>query len=333
MKIEHFEDIENIQHEIDDFFTISPRSNFFQSTKAFLFFKRVKGFSPHYFISFEDGKILGILLAIFINDGGRIKQYFSARCIVYGGPLVLENDSAVAFALLRALSIFTKTKAIYTEIRNLYDASTYKKAFLNNGFTFVEHLNYIVPIKSVAENKKLLSSSRRRQIQKGEKQGAIIDEAHDDRDIYDFYKILNELYQRRIKKPLPDISFFLAFYQMRELGKVFIIRHSDQIIGGIICPVDSKTIYEWYVCGLDEQFKECYPSVLATWAPIEYAAKNGLQSFDFLGAGKPGDDYGVREFKSKFGGALVDYGRYIRINRPFLYRFGLAAMKIVGKFT
>jgi len=99
-----------------------------------------------------------------------------------------------------------------------------------------------------------------------------------------------------------------------------------------MCPIYQKTIYEWYLAGIDGVFKNIYPSVLATWAPIEYAAKNGLKYFDFMGAGKPDDDYGVRQFKSKFGGMEVEYGRYLFINKPLLYnvgKFGLWLNKII----
>ena len=81
----------------------------------------------------------------------------------------------------------------------------------------------------------------------------------------------------------------------------------------------NKVIYEWYVCGLDQDYKNIYPSVLATWAAIEYGLKNNLETFDFMGVGVPDKDYGVREFKSKFGGELVNFGRFGRINNHFIY--------------
>jgi serine/alanine adding enzyme len=81
------------------------------------------------------------------------------------------------------------------------------------------------------------------------------------------------------------------------------------------------TVFEWYVCGLDEVFKGkgIYPSVLATWAAIEYAASNSFRQFDFMGVGKPDVPYGVRDFKKKFGGVVVNHGRYIRINNKSMY--------------
>jgi lipid II:glycine glycyltransferase (peptidoglycan interpeptide bridge formation enzyme) len=49
-----------------------------------------------------------------------------------------------------------------------------------------------------------------------------------------------------------------------------------------------------------------------------------------MGAGAPDQDYGVREFKARFGGELVNYGRFIRINNKFLFNLGKCGMKILG---
>jgi len=58
---------------------------------------------------------------------------------------------------------------------------------------------------------------------------------------------------------------------------------------------------------------------MATWAAIDYALKNNIKAFDFMGVGVPDKDYGVRDFKAKFGGEQVNYGRFGRINNKFLY--------------
>jgi lipid II:glycine glycyltransferase (peptidoglycan interpeptide bridge formation enzyme) len=61
---------------------------------------------------------------------------------------------------------------------------------------------------------------------------------------------------------------------------------------------------------------------LATWAGIEYAANHHFDKFDFMGAGKPDESYGVREFKSKFGGTLLEHGRFLYICNSGLYKLG-----------
>ena len=99
-----------------------------------------------------------------------------------------------------------------------------------------------------------------------------------------------------------------------------------------MCPVmDNRVIYELFVCGKDAMFKNKYPSVMATWAAMDYAANTGIALFDFMGAGKPNEEYGVREFKSKFGGKLVEYGRYRCVSKPFLFAVGKFGVKLMKK--
>jgi lipid II:glycine glycyltransferase (peptidoglycan interpeptide bridge formation enzyme) len=96
-----------------------------------------------------------------------------------------------------------------------------------------------------------------------------------------------------------------------------------------MCPIlEGRAIYELYICGLDDEYKEQYPSVMATWAAMEYATQNNIPIFDFMGAGKPDERYGVREFKARFGGELVEYGRFIKINQPVLYKLGKFGLKL-----
>jgi lipid II:glycine glycyltransferase (peptidoglycan interpeptide bridge formation enzyme) len=155
--------------------------------------------------------------------------------------------------------------------------------------------------------------------------GATVVEPESVKQVYEFYSILKHLYRQKVKKPLPDVSFFESFYHKTNAeghGKIFLVQHEGKIIGGILCPMmKNKSMFEWYVCGLDKLYvaKNIYPSVLATWAALEYATLNNIRQFDFMGLGKPGVKYGVRDFKLRFGGKVVNYGRLIRINRPVFY--------------
>jgi serine/alanine adding enzyme len=132
---------------------------------------------------------------------------------------------------------------------------------------------------------------------------------------------------------LPAWDFFEEFYKLTKedrLGTIQLVEYRGKIIGGILSPVTpGKTIYEWYVCGLDQQYKELYPSVLATWAGIDYAVKNNIPRFDFMGVGIPDREYGVREFKARFGGEMVNYGRFARINQRFFYGISEAGYNIL----
>ena len=50
-----------------------------------------------------------------------------------------------------------------------------------------------------------------------------------------------------------------------------------------------------------------------------------------MGAGKPNEKYGVRDFKAEFGGELVEYGRNLFIFNRLLYNVGKLGVKIMKK--
>jgi lipid II:glycine glycyltransferase (peptidoglycan interpeptide bridge formation enzyme) len=130
--------------------------------------------------------------------------------------------------------------------------------------------------------------------------------------------------------PKEFFDFFRKHLVPNGLGKFLLIRHEGKIIGGIVCPIfPGKAIYEWYIAGMDKEYKDQYPSILSTWAAIAEGQKMELKHFDFLGAGKPDADYGVRDFKAKFGGELIQYGRYEKIHQPFLMKIGILGLKLL----
>jgi lipid II:glycine glycyltransferase (peptidoglycan interpeptide bridge formation enzyme) len=320
-----------------------PRGNIFQTPEIFELFKKTGNYEPLLFSTMgENDELTGILLAVIQKEHPGMLGYFSSRTVVWGGPIIKssnsETEKLIIGILLKELYKAVHLRTIYIQIRNLFDMSCYIDEFQKNGYRFDEHLNYIVETGKREETEKKVSKSKKRQIKKSLKSGAKIIEPSYIKQIEEFYHILKNLYKRKIKRPLPDWSFFKAFYELsrkNKVGKYFLIEYDKKIVGGIMCPIyKNTTIYEWYVCGLDGIYNGVYPSVLASWAPIDYALKKGLKCFDFMGAGKSDQYYGVREFKSKFGGRLVKFGRFERINNKTLFiigKFGLKILKALKK--
>lgn len=311
-----------------------PNGNFFQTPDFVDLINSVPNYKGGVIAHIEESNIKGILVYMEQREGSGIKGLFTERCIVIGGPLILneEKTSEIVISLLEKLH--KQTNAIYIEFRNLFDTSNLTSTFESSNYSLKAHTNFIVPISPDPEKTLLLlNSSRRRQVRKSLKSGAEIIIPNSLEEVKVFYKILVQLYTHKINKPLPPWAFYSSFFLNQNIGKYFLIRFQGQIIGGIMCPIFKNTVFEWFIAGLDGNYKDIYPSVLATWAPMEYAAKNRLKYFDFMGAGNPNKNYGVREFKSKFGGREVFFGRYLLIKKPLLYTLGKLGLIIMNKLT
>ena len=147
-------------------------------------------------------------------------------------------------------------------------------------------------------------------------------------DIREWYEILKELYRTKVKTPLWPEEFFLEAYR-QGVGKFLLVKHNNHVIGGSMVVSDGRTVYEWFECGRNAEYKEQYPSVMATWAGMKLAHEMGCARYDMMGAGEPGVPYGVRDFKSEFGGAMVEHGRFLCVCKPLLYKIGVLAVKML----
>lgn len=302
----------------------------FQSVSFFRLFNSVEQLSADAFAVIEDDEIKALAVVTIQEETG-LKSLFSRRAIIYGGPLADEKCPQALDALLKAVKVNLSSGTIYLETRNLSDYSLLKEVFSRNGYDYVPYLNYIVDTGNPELLIQNISKSRLRQIKKSQRQSVKCLEAQNENEVMLFYLMLKDFYKKKIKKPLPREDFFINLFR-QGLGKYLLVWHEDDLIGGILCPfLPEKVLYEFYICGRDEKFRELYPSVMATWSAMEYASRNNYQSFDFMGAGKPDEQYGVRDFKERFGGRQVEFGRFLMIRKPVLYYIGKSALQLKRK--
>lgn len=281
----------------------------------------------------QASRLKAVCVGYVTKANSALKQFFTRRAIIIGGPLLAEDISDEELsALLNAVKNLPSLQGragerlpIYIETRNFHDYSRWKTVFKANGFAYHPHLNIQVACNAMHT----MSEQRQRQVKKAIKNGAEICEASSEQEIRDWYQILRQLYRQKVRTPLWSETFFLQFYHS-GVGKYLLVKYEGKVIGGMMCPIFAgKAIYEWYVCGLDEEYREQYPSVMATYAAIEYGKQKGIPMFDFMGAGVPDKPYGVRDFKMEFGGEVVEYGRYLHIRKPLLYKIGKLGVKIL----
>ena len=279
----------------------------------------------------EENNILkGIVVALLQAEYG-IKRHFTARTIINGGPLLADDisDEALQLLLKKTISVLRR-HCIYIETRNLNDYSRWHSSFEKCGFSYVPHYNFHIDVSDGESIDKRMDKSRRRRIRRATENGVTI--SCENPDIKGFYDILSNLYRTKIHKPLPPFSMFEQLGKM-PFAKYFIVKDTlDNTIGGqLILMLEQRVAYAWYCCGLDKEYHDLYPSIMANYAAIRYAADNGFERYDMMGAGTPKEDYGVRDFKAQFGGTLVEHGRFIKINKPLIYKTGSFAMSIINK--
>ena len=262
-----------------------------------------------------------------------LKQFLTRRAIILGGPCLADdciNEEVLLLLSTLRQQLSTGANApIYIKSRNFNDYSRWKDAFATAGFDYVPHLNFHVDTSSVEVVEANLGKSRKRDIRTSLRDGATIIEKPTLEQVREYYAILENLYKTRVKTPLFPFSFFEKLWQHKD-GRFILVALNNEIIGGTVCvEQEGKCLYEWFVCGRDGEWKSIFPSSVATYAGIKYAAEHSCPRFDMMGAGTPDVAYGVRDFKARFGGKEVEHGRFLCITKPLLYKIGVLGVKIL----
>lgn len=321
--------------------TASSTGTWFQTPEAYEFYASM----PELFKPFAIGvacdpagtqtQLRAVCVGYITVEKSPLKQFLTRRAIIVGGPCIADDcineEVSLLLSTLRQQLSTGASAPIYIESRNFNDYSRWKNAFVAAGFDYMPHLNFHVDTSSAEVVEANLGKSRKRDIRTSLRDGATIIEQPTLEQVREYYAILEHLYKTRVKTPLFPFSFFEKLWQHKD-GRFILVVLNGEIIGGTVCvEQEGKCLYEWFACGRDGEWKTIFPSTLATYSGIRYAAEHNCPRFDMMGAGKPDEAYGVRDFKAKFGGKEVEHGRFLCITKPLLYRIGVLGVNLLKK--
>lgn len=312
--------------------------NIFHTPEMFQVFRNTKDYTPELWAAVDDdNRILALLLPVNIHYYRYLPHFITSRSVVFGGVLSIPGEKGLEGLdnLLRAYQQNTKYSSVLTEIRNISPLGESAQVLHKHGFLYEDHLNYLININcSPEEIFNRIGNRTRKNIRHGlNSNRVIIEEINTKAQLSSCYRILERVY-RNVKVPLADLSLFNAAYDLLcPLGKFRItIAKVEQIPIAVSMELLYKDIiYGWYG-GLDRTFSTFVPNELLMWHILEWGAKNGYRIYDFGGAGKPNEKYGVRDFKAKFGGNLVCYGRNVCIHKPILFKLSKIGYSIYRRF-
>lgn len=327
-------DFENRQ-EWSQFVKNHPNGNIFQTPEIVDLYRSYNLITP---ISIacknSDGTLVGILVAAIQKEHSGIAGILSSRSIIWGGPLVHPNHPQAFSLILDAYEKLISSKAIYTQFRNLWNLSEQESSILaSKNYVYEEHLNILVDLTKTEDQLwKELHSKRRNEIRKAIKERLTVREIKSDEETLAAYNILKEVYDNA-RLPLYTKSFFLSASKIlnKSAGiKVFGAFSDTKLVGTMIVLCYQNRIYDWYAGSL-RSFYHKNPNDLIPWEVFKWAKANGFSQFDFGGAGKPDKKYGVRDYKIKFGGELINPGRFEKIHQKKLFAFAKFGFSIWQK--
>jgi serine/alanine adding enzyme len=310
-----------------------PDASIFHTPEMHRVFAAARGHRPTVMASLDDaGEVRALMTAVSIAMVGGPIRSLTTRNVVFAAPLV-EGDAAALRALLSSYRR-DAPRGLFTEVRHVADPSWSIEMLAGSGFRHEPHLNYLIDL-TIAEDElwRNVASNARRNVQKARRLGVSIEEVDGPSGIDEAYPVLAEVYHR-IKVPLPDRSLFDAASRiLGPLGRfrVLLARHDGGTIGALTLLIYQGVMTYWYT-GTRHDFWSHRPGDLLVAHALEAGRTLGCRAFDFGGAGRPDEPYGVRDFKAKYGGALVDFGRDVWVPSPVRFRVATTGYELLRRF-
>lgn len=326
-KIKITESLDRLQWS--EFVLNHPNGNIYQTPEMYDIFKSTKYYEPIVIAALDTSdQIVGLILAVVIKEIDGTLSSFTSRSIIQGGPLFTSIH--VVKPLMEKYDEIVKKKAIYTQIRNMWDLKEIKSILESGGYTFEEHLNFLISLDRKSDDIwGDIHKSRRKGINRAEKNGITIIKLENITEVSTCYNLVKETYTN-LKIPLADMSLFNAAYKILFPIKCidfYIAIKDNKSIGVRIILKYRSLIYDWYA-GSKENVS--YVDEMLVWQILKENAETP-NFFDFGGAGHPQKPYGVREFKKRFGGKEVNFGRFNKTHNKMKKKIIEGAFKIYRK--
>lgn len=307
---------------LNEFVYKNPNASIFQIPDMAEVYRRDKGCTPLIItaINNDTDEILASLLARIKEEKHGFLSSFSRHSTIRGGPIFIDNEHGVA-AVSKLLQYYTeiiKDDVLYSRIYPLNDITQIIPSIEEDGYEYGDRENYLINLdRSVDEIRRDIHKPRRKNINRSTKKGVKIEEITEKDLVPIFYHLLAETYTTR-KIRLEDINFFEGIFDVlvrQKKAKFFLAKYEGEYIATRLVLTYKGVIYDWHA-GSDKKFLSLYPNDLIVWHILKWGSENGFHTFDFGGADESNGKSGWAEFKRRFGGKLVNYGRYTKIHQP-----------------
>jgi lipid II:glycine glycyltransferase (peptidoglycan interpeptide bridge formation enzyme) len=257
-----------------------------------------------------------MLVAVRVRTFSEVLGSAAARSILFSEPLCRDDPQSIAAlcSLINAHDRAMCRSVLFAEVRALHASGPERIALEKCGYQYLDYLNFVIDLTRPKEELwRRIRETARWKIRKSLRHGLTCRNVSSDDAVDLFYPLLQATY-RRSGVPLADRSLFDAAHAiLRPQGMIEFMSVYDgkkpMAMNAVL--LFGKQAFGWYGGAL--RMQAASPSELLHWHEIAWSHEHGYERYDFGGAGWPNVPYGVRDFKAKFGGGLVSYGRYRKV--------------------
>ena len=335
-------------------------SNFFQ-TKEYLESQSNSNekFPIFIMVKNETGKILGQLGVIvkksptvysskILKNISKIFSVLGNRISWVGGPIIHSEQKSereeILEIIIQGLEQVSRTNDVfmidgYTNPLDKTIDNNYKNKFLENGFSKINFLTYVLDLTKTDEviwNG--LNKSARRDVQKAEKKEIIVKE-FEENDLEEFFK-LSKIWGKTkgIEKSENSLNMKMYWeYYKKGTEKIFLAYENNELISSHRIGIFNKIAYSHSLISSYKKSGSIGGPYL-TWYAMRWAKENGMKVYDFSGGEAPQkEEFDLKyekqwgsllAYKKKWGGEEIPYYHFVKIQKKNAQKI----MRILLKF-
>jgi lipid II:glycine glycyltransferase (peptidoglycan interpeptide bridge formation enzyme) len=307
-----FQLIRSDHQDWDAYVRQHPKGSVFHTSAMIRAVSATSGLDSHAYAALDDdGKIVAMLVSCHVKTLSRFAA-MSSRAVQFAEPLCDRSEIGVV-ALTQLISMHAKhmcSRSLLSEVRAICEPCYEKIALTRSGYEHRDYINYVVDTSKDTETLWSNVNKRMRQKIRGTiRKGVVVRDDTSIEGVERLYRLLRASYGRA-KIPLRGQDLFenVLEYLPPEWVRLRTAFQDEMPIASIISLVYGDRVFSWY--GGTLRLNGLSPFACIVWDDIAWASENGYAHYDFGGAGWPHENYGPREFKARFGGEQVRYGRY-----------------------
>ncbi len=199
--------------------------------------------------------------------------------------LCTDREQIFASFLEKVFDIFDFRHS-FIEVQNIEDSRFAYSVLSKHNFTPLrDHRNYISLHSKTPRER--LSRAYKAHIRKAESAGVTTRIATTREEVDKALKLIKNFYKTKTRKKYPKRERILKLLynsdgSLSNNAKIFLVIYKGNIIGSSICIYEQGRAFLAYSCGLRKRYPLQYPGIMAIWAALSNAHKEGYDHFEFL---------------------------------------------------
>ena len=279
------------------------------SALMFRLHETTKASKPYMFVAYDEkDKEIGHILIIKRRRFSLLPPMLSFWYIVNGeGTYSSEcpnREEMFAMFLEKVFDMFD-FRHMFIKVQNIDDSRFAYGILREHEFVPTRDHRMYISLHSKAPQERL-TRAYRAHIRNAEKRGVTYHRATTQEDINEGILLLRNYYISKTRRLPSRTTLNMMLHNndgsLSEKAKLFIVTYKGKAIGSSFCLYEKERANLAYSCGLRKSYPMQYPGIMAIWAALSDAHKEGYAHFEFLEARS------LSRINRKFINTLLNYG-------------------------